>query len=247
MAGTAADLVRALSASLRVPFPTIEAYTSTLSRIGWWERPKRGRGARKKSDMDAAKLLLAILSTGPANLPNFLQYANMHVAPGQKHSKLVSILRREMDLADDAKFLDFAEGFIRLYRRGETDRVIWHSPMPEGFYGDDAIDVPGLEMRVKGPVPMGAFTFLLSHSVIDELTDGGEDSAAFLGPQKVEFVHEFLGMAEDAKAKGRATEMLSFGNAFHAVVTNASGVGFERFVGGSEFAAAAGALNEAAE
>ncbi|TWG99314.1 hypothetical protein L598_001500000370 [Mesorhizobium sp. J18] len=248
MAGTAADLVRALSASVRMPFSTVEAYALTLSRIGWWERTKRGRGARKKTDRDAAKLLLAILSAGPTDLPNFfLQYANMHVAPGQKHSKLVAILRREMELAEDAKFFDFAAAFVRLYRLGETGRVIWHSPMPEGFYGEGAADVPGLEMRVKGPVPMGTFTFTLAHSVVDELTADGDDQADYLGPQKIEFVHEFLGMMADAKADGRSTEQMAFGNAYQAVMSEASGVGFERFVGGSEFAAVAAAMSEAGE
>lgn len=248
MTGTAADLVRALSASVRMPFSTVEAYALTLSRIGWWERTKRGRGARKKTDMDAAKLLLSILSAGPSDLPNFfLQYANMHLAPGHKRSKLAAILRREMGLPDDAKFLDFAAAFVRLYRTGETARVIWHSPMPEGFYGEGASDLPGLEMRVKGPVAMGTFTFMLAHSVVDELTADGGDQATYLGPQKIEFVHEFLGLLDDAKADGRSREQIAFGNAFQAVAAGASGIGFERFVNDADFAAVAGAMHEAGE
>lgn len=245
MGGTAADLVRALSASVQMPFSTIEAYAVALGRVGWWERPKRGRGARKKTDEDAAKLLLAVLAPGPSDLGEggfFLRYANMHVAPNQKRSMLLTVLRREMGLSNDAKFLDFAAAFIRLYRIGETDRVLWHTPSPSGFLGDSAVDVPDVEMRVKGPVAMGSFTFLLAQKVVDELAADGSGAENWLGPQTIHFVEEMLGQLDDAQHEGREQEARGFSNTFQAIVSASHGVGFERFIGGAEFDAVSAAL-----
>lgn len=252
---TAAKMFEKLSESLNRPFSSVEAYGLALSKYGWWSRNKRGRGAVSRSVMDGSKLLLAILANGPSDLVSretgvesfFLDYANLRVEPTLIKEPWVACVMDELGLAKDAGFLDFIAAFLSRYIDGTADRVIFHSPDPEGFHGDDDVyDGPNIEVRIKGPNPAGGIRFMLSHAVLNKLEAQGVDVEPLLGVKEIRFAHYFFALLVEAQEKGDKMSVESFGNAIRAVAEhNARGIGFERFFGALQFEAIASAFRDA--
>ncbi|KQY18167.1 hypothetical protein ASE23_15730 [Rhizobium sp. Root73] len=254
---TAAKMFEKLSESLNRPFSSIEAYGLALSKFGWWSASKRGRGASPRSVMDGAKLLLAILANGPSELANrengvesfFLDYANLVVAPNIIDEPWVKLVMSEMGLAKDAGFLDFLAALLSLHISNEVDRVVFYSPDPEGFHGDDVVyEGPHIEARIKGPTPAAGIRFMLSHAILDRLKAEGHDVEPLLGEKEITFVHRFFALLIEAQKKGDEREIESFAGAIRVVAEcTGRGIGFERFFGAMQFEAIASAFRDASD
>lgn len=235
----ASALIEALAKSLGRTSSSVEAYALSLRRHGWWAESKVGRGARPLTDMDGAKLLLAILGEGPKSLPSFfLEYANMVVLPEQADQPALRALRERLDLPASAKLLDFVEAFVRAFREDTVCDVVFHRSSPPGMLEDHVFDGPGVELRIMGPMPFGQISFLPT----DELRDAADQpEVGRAGRHRIVFVHEWYGL--HAENSGEDKE------AFAAAIAElraerARGVGFERFIGGREFQAIGEALKD---
>lgn len=254
---TAAKMFEKLSGSLNLPFSSVEAYGLALRKYGWWNPGKRGRGAIPRSVMDGGKLLLAILANGPSELTSrepgvenfFLRYANMQVASPLLDKPWVRCVMDELGLAKDAGFLDFIAAFLTLYIDGTADCVIFHSPDPEGFHGDDDVyEGPGIEIRIKGLHPSGSIRFMLSRAILNKLEAQGEDIEPLMGVKEIPFLHWLYARHAEAKRKGDMQAVMSFGEAIRDLAKrNDRGIGFERFFGALQFEAIASAFREASD
>ncbi|WP_275789779.1 hypothetical protein [Pararhizobium gei] len=254
---TAAKMFEKLSVSINRSFSNVEAYGLALSKYGWWSPGKRGRGAMPRSVMDGGKLLLAILATGPSELTSreqgvesfFLDYANLRVAPNMLNEPWVRCVMGELGLGNDAGFLDFIAAFLARYIDGTADRIIFFSPDPPGFHGDDDVyEGPNIEIRIKGPNPAGGIRFMLSHAVLNKLEADGVDTEPLMGTKEIPFAHYFFAHLAEAKKKGDTLEIEGFAGAIRVVAeNNARGIGFERFFGALQFEAIASAFREASD
>lgn len=237
---TANTLFEALSASLDKTPAAVEAYGLALRRFNWWPPTKRGRGASPMTEMHAAKLLLALLSEGPNALPDFfLRYANTRPVQSVNTGPVLNAVRNELGLVEDAGFLDFIAEIVRLYRDGETDLLIYHRADPPGFRDDYLYRGPQIDLRVKGPFPIGVIKFQPSAHLIGKLSDV-QDAAT--EPVTLVFLDQLYGWREDAiKEDEESTQGLD--NAIdHLREETSRGIGFERFIGGREFDAVGRAL-----
>lgn len=251
---TAAKMFKNLSESLNKPFSSVEAYGLALSKYGWWAPNKRGRAAVARTIKDGSKLLLSILATGPSELTRrdagvesfFLDYANLRVDPNKLAEPWIKYVMQELGLAEDAKFIDFMTAFLTAFVNDTAENVIFYSPDPEGFHGDDDVyEGPNLEIRIKGPNPAGAISFMLSLKLLNRLEADGVDIEPLMGIKEIPFVHYFFACLVEAQKKGEQKCVESFGSAIRAVSQrNARGIGFERYLGGRQFDAIASAFRE---
>ncbi|WP_157004536.1 hypothetical protein [Brevundimonas nasdae] len=161
---TAKDVSLALAQALARPYASVEAYGLALRRNGWWDPAKRGRGARAMTTREAAQLLLAVLSEGPSTLGSreeeesfFKTYSTLQPS---RHGKdqLFDAVAKELEIDFPASFLDYIEGFVRLFRNGKAEEVIhvWaadpHAPAYE-WRG------PTIHIEVSGPYPRAEISF----------------------------------------------------------------------------------------
>jgi hypothetical protein len=161
--------------------------------------------------------------------------------PAMKNTALVRAVCRELNLADDAKFLEFVAALVRLYREGETDRLIYFSPSPEGFRDSFLYDGPNVELRVKGPFPIATISFHLALPLIDRLKREDEDGESLMGQQTLVFLDQLYGWHAEAESEKRDTSPYD-GAILELRKHTARGIGFDRFIGGREFSAVASAL-----
>lgn len=237
---TANALFDALANSLDKTPAAVEAYGLALRRAGVWPPTKRGRGASPMTEMHAAKLLLALLSDGPNALPGFfVRHLNLRPVKGANSIPVLNAVRNELNLPEDAGFLEFISAFVRLYRGGETDLLIYHRSEPPGFSDGWHYKGPHIELRVKGPFPIGVITFQPSKHLVDKLSGSSDDATK---PVTLAFLDQLYGWREDAIAKhGKST--LGLDSAIDQLRKETSrGIGFERYIGGREFDAAGRAL-----
>lgn len=246
---TAARVIEALADALGATQARVESYALVLRRVGWWSPVKRGRGARPATSNEASKLLLAIMSAGPTDLAGpdssgfFLDYANLALLPSLRDDPLIAAIRDVLGLDRTAKFLDYLEGLVRLYRDDRTDELIFHSPYPEGFVDDWVWDGPDVGIRVSGPFPAASISFLLSHRFMATLRANGLPEETLMGTKTIPFVSQMLGWHQDAVEKGDEESAEAFVRGLAAVrESTARGVRFERAIGGREVAAVASVL-----
>lgn len=253
---TAAKMFEKLSESINQSFSKVEAYGLALSKYGWWVSGKRGRGATPRTVMDGSKLLLAILANGPADLVDrtvgvesfFLDYAKLRVEPEMLKEPWVRCVMNMLALPDDAGFLDFIAAFLTRYINETVDEIVFHSPEPEGFYGADVIEIPEVEVRIKGPMPAGGIRFMLSHAILNKLKSEGVNTKPLLGVKEIRFAHYFFADLVKAQESGDIASVLGFANAIREVAEhNLRGIGFERFFNSHQFAAIALAFSEASK
>jgi hypothetical protein len=220
----------------------VEAYGIALSNGGWWDKNKRGRGAKARDDKDAAKLILALLSAGPTELRQFfIPYSNLCPLPESRDDPLMSEIRGVLGVERKGLFLEYITGLIGLYKKGETDALIFRPSHPEGFLDDYMFDGPNVDITIKGPFRCGSISFLLSHQFIDRMVKKGHDPAALLGHKQIVFVDQFYGWRADALEKGESSE--GYDRAIDGLRQESSrGIRFERSIGGREVQAVADAL-----
>lgn len=252
---TQKSLVTAVADALAWTSGAVEAYALELSRMGWWEKTKRGRGARPVTTMDAAKLLLALLSDGPKSLAGagsdplskydgtgfFLRYANMVHFPADRGSPLILALAEDLSIDPRAGFLDFVEGTLRLIQRGEAERVFWASDAH--IFGPWEFAGPNPTFAVKGPYPVASMRFSPSPAFRDKLIARGVDpERASLG-QEVYFLHQMFGWHADAVESGSPTA--AYEQVLNGIREHSErGIAFEKSFGGRELAACAQVLVE---
>lgn len=254
---TASNLYEALADAIGVSVSTTEAYGLALRRIKRWPPTKPGRGASPVTVMDSAKLLYVMLSAGPNDIGSFfMEYANSCPLEDKENATLYSVLRAELGLKTDAKFLDYCAAFVAKYRDETiTDIVFWSEP-PEGMMEESAYPGPSIEMRVQGPFPIGVFKFILSHKMLDRIQDAGGDPKKHMGTVTIPFLPEWFRMAADARREAAAADSKTmrdahlanaeaYGNVIRIIREKAAkGIGFERYLGGREFYAIGRALRE---
>lgn len=251
---TATKITESLAEALGRTHSSVESYGLVLRRFGWWQAAKRGRGARPLTSMEAAKLLLAVMSEGPADLAGpegsgfFLRYANLALLPNLRDDPIVSAVREMMGLKRNAEFLDYLDGLVRLFRDGQATDLIFHSPDPEGFADDWVWEGPSVDIRVAGPFPTASITFLLSHDLIDRLVASGHSRDDLLGPKTLAFVDQLFGWRADVAEKhgpDAEAELAGFDNAISGLREQYNrGVRFERAIGGREVDAVASILEK---
>ncbi|MBB5046152.1 hypothetical protein HNR60_000894 [Rhodopseudomonas rhenobacensis] len=252
---TANNLYEALADATGKSVSAVEAYGLGLRKIRRWPPTKPGRGASPVTLMDSAKLLYVMLSAGPNDIgPFFMEYANTCPLENKDNAILLSVLQAELDLKDDAKFLDYCAAFIAKYRDETIKDVVFWSESPDGMMEESAYPGPHIEMRVQGPFPIGVFKFILSHKMLDRIADAGGDPKQHMGMIVIPFLPEFFRLAaesrkraENAESKRLRAEHLrsadAFGDAIQALREHRSkGIGFERYLGGREFDAVGRAL-----
>lgn len=253
---TAAKMFEKLAESINQSFSKVEAYGLALSKYGWWAAGKRGRGATPRTVMDGSKLLLAILANGPADLADrtvgvesfFLDYANLRVEPQMLKEPWVRCVMKVLELPEDAGFLDFIAAFLTRYINETVDEVVFHSPEPEGFYGADVVEIPEVEVRIKGPMPAGGIRFMLSHAILNKLKSDGVNTKPLLGVKEIRFAHYFFAELAKARESGDVGSALGFAQVIRETVEhNLRGIGFERFFNSHQFASIALAFSEAAK
>jgi len=245
---TANDLYRTLAEATGKSVSAVEAYGLGLRKIGRWPPTKPGRGASPVTVMDTAKLLYVMLSAGPNDIGDFfMQYANTCPLEKQENAILSRVLRSELALKDDAKFLDYCAAFVGKYSDETIKDVVFWSESPEGMMEESAYLGPNIEMRVQGPFPIGSFKFILSHKMLDRIADAGGDPKQHMGMIVLPFLPEFFRLAADsrkradnAESKRLRAEHLRSADAFSAAIqalrdSTAKGIGFERYLGGREF------------
>lgn len=234
---TATKVTESLAEALGRTHSSVESYGLVLRRMGWWAAAKRGRGARAMTSMEAAKLLLAVLSEGPNDLTGpkgsgfFLRYANLALSPGMRDDPVVAAIRDSMGLKRTAGFLDYLDGLVRLFRDNRATDLVHYSPAPDGFLDDWAWGGPNVDVRVKGPFPLASISFLLSHEVIERMVGEGHSEADLMGPKTLAFVHQMYGWRADAIEDDRDTD--GYDGAIEVIRKQFSrGVQFERALDG---------------
>lgn len=254
----AVDLINALATATGRTASSVESYGLALRRGGWWRETKRGAGALPVNEMDAAKLLLALLSSGPADLAGrrdiddpakngypggfFIQHANLCALSRKNNAALLRLVREVLELSDDAKFLDFIAALVRLYRDGEAGRLVYWSPDPPGFRDEWAYEGPDVEVRIKGPFPVGVISFSLALPLIDRLEKSEGNPKPFMGQQRIIFLDQMFAFQEQMESAGGNAE--DYGALIEWLrETTSKGIGYERFFGGREIGAAAAALS----
>lgn len=215
---TARTLIEELAQEIGWTVTTVEAYALELRRIGWWPETKRGRGASSITAMQAAKLLIAILSDGPKSLSAsgggtfltkydgrgfFLRTANMAYFPADAENPVYIALCDELGIKHDAGYLDFVEGFLKLFIQGDTEKVIQQSVGNE--YLDDEWDYKGPQVRfvVRGPYPVAEIRFHFSTGFKEKLIKIGVDPDRLVGLQEFTFLHQFFKWQSDIVSSGQ--------------------------------------------
>lgn len=251
---TAKAVSESLAEALGRSFASVESYGLVLRKFGWWQAAKRGRGARSMTSMEAAKLLLAVMSEGPSDLAGsegsgfFLRYANLALVPSLRDSPVASAVRDMMGIKRNAEFLDYLDGLVRLFRDGQATDLIFHSPDPEGFADDWVWGGPSVDIRVAGPFPTASITFLLSHDLIERLVASGHSRDDLLGPKTLAFVDQLFGWRADVAEKhgpDAEADLAGFDKAISGLREQYDrGVRFERAIGGREVEAVASILEK---
>lgn len=252
---TQKSLINSLADALAWTGGAVEAYALELSRMGWWEKTKRGRGARPVTSMDAAKLLLALLSDGPKSLAGggndaiskydgagfFLRYANMVHFPADRGSPLIMALAEDLCIDPRAGFLDYIEGSLRLIQRGEAERVFWTSDMH--IFGPWEFSGPNPTFAVRGPYPVASMRFSPSTAFRDKLIARGVEPEIAASGQEIYFLHQMFGWHADAMESGAPTA--AYDKILNGIREHSErGISFEKSFGGRELAACAQALAE---
>ena len=245
---TAKAITESLAEALGRPYSSVESYGSALRRFGWWQAAKRGRGARPMTSMEAAKLLLAVMSEGPVDLGGpegsgfFLRYANLALVPKMRDDPLVVAIRESMGLKRSDYFLDYINGLVRLFRDGRATELIYHSPEPEGALDDWVWGGPNVDIRVSGPFPLASISFQLSDGFIERMVADGHDEKTLMGGKTLPFVHQLYGWRADAAEKA-GEELAGFDQAIDGLREQYDrGVRFQRAIGAREVDAVARSL-----
>lgn len=255
---TAAKLIETLAAEIGWSTPTVEAYALELRRMGWWPKTKRGRGASSITDMDAAKLLLSVLSPGPKSLTRsdndplakfdgngfFLRSANMGHMPAAWNTATYAAICAELGLTKKVLFLDFIAAVIRLYIEGKADKI-FRAVKSSPFFNEWDYTGPEVSFAIAGPLPVGTMNFHFADALADKLVAEGFDAEEARGPQSLIFLHQFYTWHHEAKERGESGEhwdKLLLGVAEYS----AKGIRFEKSFGGREIAACARVLAGAA-
>lgn len=241
---TAKAVSESLAEALGRSFASVESYGLVLRKFGWWQAAKRGRGARPMTSMEAAKLLLAVMSEGPSDLAGpdgtgfFLRYANLALLPSLRDDAVIAAVRDEIGVARNGEFLDYLDGFVRLFRDGRATDLIFHAPYDEGQVDEWVWDGPGIDVRVKGPFPLASISFLLTREFCDRHGLSQEPGRCL-----IPFVDQMYGWAADAEEAGAPDG--AFSDAIEAIRKQHSrGVQFERAIGGREVEAVASVLEK---
>ena len=209
---TAAKLIETLAAELGWSTATVEAYALELRREGWWPKTKRGRGASSVTTMDAAKLLLAVLSDGPKSLARsetgplphshrlgfFLTSATLcNLMP---NSWEYAVLCDELNLTQKADFLDFVAAVLQTFVDGRAVGIF--SRMGGEFTPKWRYSGPEVSFTIYGPEPAGTMNFYFSDSLADELVSKGLDSEKVRRKQQLVFGHLLHGWREKYRQLG---------------------------------------------
>jgi hypothetical protein len=238
---TAGQLVEALADALGWTPAKVLSYAAALRRSGWWQPTKRGRAATPATDRDAATLLLAVLSEGPGELPDFMnQYANLRHcdAWGELSGNMgIAIMERFLSLPKNATLLDAICGVVRLYRDGLAETIVFHSKVEvPGLF-----DGPDVHLVVRGPSPYAEISCTLSDEIEEEFKKLLPD-AKVTGDCEIAFAAEAMGFYwhkdTPRQLKEREKKFKDLKKATER------GVQFKRKIGGRELTALAELLRE---
>lgn len=250
---SAKKLFDELAGALAWTSGAVEAYGLELRRMGWWPETKRGRGASEMTTMDAAKLLVALLSDGPKSLAKsendglgkfdnagfFLRTCTMaDFRADRNHPRYIAV-REELDLAPAAEFLEFVDAAIKLFASGQAERL-FHATTnlvadPWNYTG------PDLTFAVKGPFPTAEMRFFFSETFREKLVANGVNRKDALGEQRFVFLHQAYGKSIEGRERGGRIEHWNFivdGIREHSAL----GIRYEKSFGGREIAACARAV-----
>lgn len=246
---TAKSLIDSLADALGWTPATVEAYALELRRRGWWPPTKRGRGASPVDTMQAAKLLLSILSDGPKSLAAndddplakfdgagfFLRTANMNVMPADTGARTMK-LRVVLGLGQEAGFLDYIAAVLDLFVKGKAGEVFASVGMGE-FGREWDYQGPQIEFSVSGPFPTATIRFHFSDDIKDQLVAEGVHREDAMYATEVLFLHEMYRWSDEHPILG---DDLIKGVVRHASLGRRTTIGF----GGRELSACAAVLRE---
>lgn len=263
---TAKQLTYTLGEALGKAGSQMEAYGVSLRKLGLWPPTKRGRGSAPMTDMDAAKLLVAVLCGGPNELRapfaeglplsgvRTLLNAMPDLSGGPYIARRFEIVRDILGLPDIARpdgigaakqaaLAEYVAEIIRLYRIGEIGRLVLAPDYPEGMLPDWEYDGPNVELRAFGPFPMASIDFVMSNDAISQHASDEHEAKILSGVQRLVFVEAGHAHLREAIAKEDRAAADGWSGYLDAIrESTARGIRFERALGGREFAAVAGAL-----